>query len=380
MATTNRSFRAKSDIVSEGNVEATGVLKSTQSQTNEGGEIQLSLPSSGSTLSSGVNIDVYQNRLRIFEAGGTNRGAYIDLSSASAGVGSDLLAGGGGSSTLDGLTDVTITSITDNEILQYDSGTSSWINQTFAEAGLVSGVGTTKISYQTTAPTSPSVGDIWIDSDATVADTLLDDLGDVTITSIASGEILAWDGTSWINRTLSEAGIAALSGATFTGNINLNYSGPTIASNNASTASIFTSSVTGVLIGSSSITTTLHPSPGTTTSTDSSKAGYLGMPQILNPSSPYTLTAADAGDHIYFTSGTNTVTIPQNTSVTFPIGTTIVIINGPSAGNATINIATDTLRQAGTTNTGTRTLAANGMATIVKVASTLWYISGTGLT
>jgi hypothetical protein len=34
-------------------------------------------------------------------------------------------------------------------------------------------------------------------------------LADVTITSIASGEILKWSGTAWINNTLAEAGIAA---------------------------------------------------------------------------------------------------------------------------------------------------------------------------
>ncbi|MCK9543446.1 MAG: phage tail repeat domain-containing protein, partial [Novosphingobium sp.] len=37
----------------------------------------------------------------------------------------------------------------------------------------------------------------------------LSDLQDVTITSIASGEILKWNGTAWINNTLAEAGISA---------------------------------------------------------------------------------------------------------------------------------------------------------------------------
>lgn len=36
----------------------------------------------------------------------------------------------------------------------------------------------------------------------------LSDLSDVTITTIASGEILKWNGTAWINQTLAEAGIA----------------------------------------------------------------------------------------------------------------------------------------------------------------------------
>jgi hypothetical protein len=37
----------------------------------------------------------------------------------------------------------------------------------------------------------------------------LSDLDDVTITSIASGEVLKWNGSAWINNTLAEAGISA---------------------------------------------------------------------------------------------------------------------------------------------------------------------------
>ena len=39
----------------------------------------------------------------------------------------------------------------------------------------------------------------------------LGDLDDVTITSIASGEVLKWNGSAWINNTLAEAGVAASS-------------------------------------------------------------------------------------------------------------------------------------------------------------------------
>jgi len=41
-----------------------------------------------------------------------------------------------GAPALDGLTDVTITAVADDELLAYDSGTSEWINQTPAEAGV----------------------------------------------------------------------------------------------------------------------------------------------------------------------------------------------------------------------------------------------------
>lgn len=42
----------------------------------------------------------------------------------------------GGTPALNGISDVTITSVADNEVLAYDNGTSEWINQTAAEAGL----------------------------------------------------------------------------------------------------------------------------------------------------------------------------------------------------------------------------------------------------
>ena len=57
---------------------------------DEGGEILLAKPPNG-TLDGGITIDTYQNRLRIFEQGGSARGVYIDLASAGAGVSTDLL-------------------------------------------------------------------------------------------------------------------------------------------------------------------------------------------------------------------------------------------------------------------------------------------------
>lgn len=72
------------------------VIKSTQSSGDEGGQIDLSTSATNTTLAGGsVAIDIYQNKLRIFESGGSNRGVYIDIANgASNGVGTDLLAGG----------------------------------------------------------------------------------------------------------------------------------------------------------------------------------------------------------------------------------------------------------------------------------------------
>jgi len=50
---------------------------------------------------------------------------------------------------LDELTDVTITTVADNEVLAYDSTSSEWINQTAAEAGLATLAGTETLTNKT---------------------------------------------------------------------------------------------------------------------------------------------------------------------------------------------------------------------------------------
>lgn len=112
-----------------------------------------------------------------------------------------------------------------------------------------------------------------------------------------------------------------------------------------------------------------------------SKAGYLGIPQV-SQSANYTCVLSDAGKQILHPNGGgsgDTFTIPANAAVAFEIGTAITFINRDS-NNVSIAITTDTLILAGGTSTGTRTLAQNGIATVVKVEATVWLISGTGLT
>ena len=91
----------------------------------------------------------------------------------------------------------------------------------------------------------------------------------------------------------------------------------------------------------------------------------------------YTLVLGDAPKHIYKASGGagETITIPANASVAFPLGTAIPIVN-QGGGTLSIAITTDTLTLEGDGATGTRTLADDGVATILKVATTAWIISG----
>jgi len=75
-------------------VVTSGYLKSNNSSGDEGGEIFLSKSVTNTTLNTGVTIDVYQNKLRFFEQGGTARGYYIDITTGGAGVGTNLVGGG----------------------------------------------------------------------------------------------------------------------------------------------------------------------------------------------------------------------------------------------------------------------------------------------
>lgn len=89
----------------------------------------------------------------------------------------------------------------------------------------------------------------------------------------------------------------------------------------------------------------------------------------------YTLAASDIGKHISITTGG--VTVPSGV---FAIGDTISIYNNSTSNQTITQGGSVTLRQAGTANTGNRTLAQYGIATVLCVASNTFVISGAGLT
>jgi hypothetical protein len=89
-----------------GDALVSGKLSVNASSGDEGGEIFLNKPVTNTTLSGGVTIDVYQNKLRFFEQGGSARGFYIDITSGLGGVGSNLATGGSGGISLTSLSAV----------------------------------------------------------------------------------------------------------------------------------------------------------------------------------------------------------------------------------------------------------------------------------
>jgi hypothetical protein len=118
--------------------------------------------------------------------------------------------------------------------------------------------------------------------------------------------------------------------------------------------------------------TTLSVTGNTATVTTANyQIGYRDLPQLTSFG---TLAATDGGKHYY---GTGTIIIPASGTTNFAIGTAVLIIaSNSTAINAVGGV---TLIQAGTGTAGNRTLAQYGEASLVKVATDTWYISGVGI-
>jgi hypothetical protein len=106
------------------------------------------------------------------------------------------------------------------------------------------------------------------------------------------------------------------------------------------------------------------------------RQGYAVQPQgllLISDSTARAIALTDAGDVLLHPSADTTArtwTIPANASVAFPIGTVLRFVNQNAAGVLTIAITTDTMRLSPGGTTGSRTLAANGVAEAIKLTAT----------
>jgi hypothetical protein len=170
---------------------------------------------------------------------------------------------------------------------------------------------------------------------------------------------------------------------------------------NSNVFTAYTSITTPILNSSSANLTTITANTISCnvlplSSNTSNAVGYLGAPQNnIFLQTTYTLTFNDAGKSIYTATPSSAanngvIIIPSNSSVPFPVGTTIVIINpwnftcnignNTGATAATLYIAGNSRpRGSGTGSSGAVMLGAAGMASLVKVLSDSWYISGAGV-
>ena len=106
---------------------------------------------------------------------------------------------------------------------------------------------------------------------------------------------------------------------------------------------------------------------------------YRELPQVAKDAT-YTFVASDSGKHIYHSNGTAyTWTIPPNSSVAFPIGTVITVVNDASA-DVDITVARGSgvaLVLSGTDQNCT--VGQYGIATLLKVGTDRWLINGSGV-
>ena len=228
----------------------------------------------------------------------------------------------------------------------------------------------------------------------TVAGTLAVANGGTGLTAGTSGGVLAYTATGTLassaaltaNALVIGGGAGVAPSTTTTGTGVLTFLGTPSSANLASAVTDETGSGALVFATSPTLVTPVlgTPSSGTLSSctVDGTDAvGFRNIPQN-SQSADYTLVLADSGKHIFHPVGDNnarTFTIPANSSVAYPVGTAITFIN-MAAANVTIAITTDTLTLSPAGTTGSRTLATNGSATCIKITSTSWLISGSGLT
>jgi hypothetical protein len=110
----------------------------------------------------------------------------------------------------------------------------------------------------------------------------------------------------------------------------------------------------------------------TTGTVSDSKGEIRSVPQETKSTS-YVLQSSDHGKHISTTAG-----ITLNTSI-FAIGQNVTIFNNSSSSITITQGTSVTIYLAGTANTGSRTLAQRGIATLLCVGTNTYVINGGGL-
>ena len=193
----------------------------------------------------------------------------------------------------------------------------------------------------------------------------LDEIGDVAVTGVSSGQFLKWNGSNWVSDAVDlgadTTGDYVSSLVAGTGVSLLNNSGE----NATPTVAIGQAVATNSNVQFANITAT-----GTMTITGET---IIGPAAIANKTAAYTLALADQGKIIEMSVGSAVqLTVPPNSSVAFPIGTQINIVQ---YGVGKVEV----LQGAGVNVRGTPGLflrAQYSSAALIKRATNEWYLVG----
>ena len=236
-------------------------------------------------------------------------------------------------------------------------------------------------TFNTTDPKPGYVYDSAVDTWfplAGIATQTLDGLTDVIITSAATNQVLAYNGTNWVNS--AEAGDIAsvtagtgLSGGGSTGALTLSIDTGITA--DLTTAQTLTNKTIDAANNTLTGVTTLT---GTQTLTNKTLTdAKINLSINEQTGTTYTLVLADNGKFIT-SSNTSaiTVTIPPNSSVAYATGAQVNIIQ-KGAGQVTFaQGAGVTIRSTGATATAPALRAQYSSATCIYEGSDIWYVVG----
>jgi hypothetical protein len=340
-----------------GSIAGTALI-STASAGDEGGEIRLNKSVTNTTLTTGVTIDVYQNKLRIFETGGTNRGLYFDLSAAGASVSTNGLAGGAGTVTsvsgTGSVSGLTLTgTVTDSGSLTL-GGTLSLTSENVTTAlGFTPYNATNPNGYITSSGTATNVsGTVAIANGGTGATTAA-----AALTNL--GAYAASNPSGYTTNTGTVTSIATnngITGGTITTTGTLGLTGQALALHNLSTSGIVARTGADTFAGR-----TLTADTGISISNGD---GVSGNPTITNTDLG---SSQNIFKNIAVAGQTTVVADNNNDTITLVAGTNITITTDAATDSITIN-ANDASVALGTDTTGNYVATITGTSNQVNVS------------
>ena len=387
-----------------------GVFAAATSPALTGDGYQLS-NITGANVSGEVGFAAVANSVALANVSGAGNIASIDIDGAAGNVlyGNGVFAAAPGGGSYGDSNVVTLlnafgsNTITTTGLITGDGGGLSNI----AGANVTGTINTAVLAQEVINSAQPNIGSVGTLSELLVSNTIVSvgltaNTGDITVTA----GVFAGDGGSISNvvgaNVTGEVGFAAVANSVAIANVSgagniatINLDGNTanyldgtgswgpVTATSATTAGTVTTAAQpnitslGTLVD---LTVTGNIAGGNiNANTNGFAIGYKEIPPVAL-SADDTIALEDSGKHFRSTTAGNiTLSIPTNATVAFPTGTAISIVE-QAAGNILVNaISGVTLYQAGNSTAGNRVISTYGVATLMKVDTDTWFISGTGV-